>query len=1474
MADGSSARVEELNNKLRTFRDRLVQRDAVVASANEAKNKALAQVERLQHEVDHHKHELKDAQKTIEAWSAKHNSMEVTYEEAKQATETFKEEIALHKKAVTQLEIERDRHLSTVNVLEVQAKEHKEDIKKHQLKHNEYEASQSLLKQDLHRLKEAHKSLSEDLVEKEKRLETLSQKEVELMSMSQEKAILLSRIEYFEGVEEKLKLVQGQANEGQIKVAQQEGKLSELQAQVERARKWERLLETAREENMSLRSKQMELDNMVVNLTRENKKIEYMQEQLGEYDALRHEKMKTDFVMEQMRVENERLKTEGERFEGIEAAMNEVRSQLVEAKARCVKFDEARQHAICELEETRKELKLKTSELSAAKEEEQKARFSAENESLRLKDARKDAHEKMTTAFRNAQNDWAREQSEFEHDIRGLEEELQTTTAVVSELRKELEQSNKMREAANRRCAQLEEQLQEKLSEMFKAKQVSEDLLIANDEKIRVRLDEEHAKMVKMQSEKYESESNAKALLAELQQEKEMRKDERERLTIANRKLAEKNEKSDAKLTSLQEEYTQAQIRWATERGHDQGNIQLLESRIEMLKHGLTEAQEGTTMAEVNMSELRRHSESWKKDQARLRTELRQYEVVKEQFEQQVMSLENDKHVLKEELDGCTRENRALQNAFADLKSASTMSIENLQETIAKNEKLIRTIEDECAKKIEQLNEEKFAYEREISLKTNDLKHLTEKFETYRSNEEQTAKHDAQKINQLKSTVEKLESKCHKLETDIKQQRVEMSHQQITFENTRTRLENTVQQLSSSKEELEGNLKSLNTKFEDKMVESVRLEEIRKSQASKVSELNARLETCMENLSAKSLEADHNLQALEANKKNMQIMLDGSQKERERLQRDLTSITQTHREEAITSRAAITKAEESLRHAKESLEKEVSRCQQELNEMKIFHKASADSWKTSLETLSLQLKEKEASLMTLQKSFDVQVAVHSKMKLRVLSQLEKAGRQVEEKKHATERLAAKAAALETSKNQALSRYEESKKASERRMKEILQQLKAAQEREESVRREVADAKRETNDLRRRVDTAEANVSALKDLQQRCASAEREVDAKNVELAELRNKVWTEQERAQRSESLQKRLDSANEEVRRSTKEAARQREMCSDLRVELKKKEEQLLEAERSAKDELSTTSRRMKNRCETIQSTLDRTMEETDMLRGKVQNLQDQLSSSKLSASASIQDAERVAASALRKIESLTQANQNALVAKKEMQDKMVEMQVRLGTARQEALLIRQQSDEKQSELAASSSHSRRLEAVNEELRKELEAVQEDFREFLSRSTSLMSPQMKSIMFADGSQTKRLLRPLRSGRSPGNTGGLLSAASPSGSLTMSSLKREMSTPIKSAPKSRPAEHVHPWDKQTKDYLYHGGHQNAVSKSTARSTPPVNSKVHISRQGSVDIAMGDGGADVPAGERHHLDVQLAENYNKDLKEGEKLSIDR
>ena len=87
-------------------------------------------------------------------------------------------------------------------------------------------------------------------------------------------------------------------------------------------------------------------------------------------------------------------------------------------------------------------------------------------------------------------------------------------------------------------------------------------------------------------------------------------------------------------------------------------------------------------------------------------------------------------------------------------------------------------------------------------------------------------------------------------------------------------------------------------------------------------------------------------------------------------------------------------------------------------------------------------------------------------------------------------------------------------------------------------------------------------------------------------------------------------------------------------------------------------------------------------------------------------------------------------------------------------------------------------------------------------------------------------------------------------------------------------EHVHPWDKQTKDYLHHGGHQHAVSRSTTQSTPPVNSKVHISRQGSVDFVMGDSGADVPAGERHHLDVQLAENYNKDLKEGEKLSIDR
>ena len=99
-------------------------------------------------------------------------------------------------------------------------------------------------------------------------------------------------------------------------------------------------------------------------------------------------------------------------------------------------------------------------------------------------------------------------------------------------------------------------------------------------------------------------------------------------------------------------------------------------------------------------------------------------------------------------------------------------------------------------------------------------------------------------------------------------------------------------------------------------------------------------------------------------------------------------------------------------------------------------------------------------------------------------------------------------------------------------------------------------------------------------------------------------------------------------------EATRQRELCRDLHVELKKKEEQLLAVERSAKEELSTTSRRLKNRSETIQSTLDRTMEEADMLRGKVQNLQDQLSSSKSSASASIQDAERVAAGALQMIE------------------------------------------------------------------------------------------------------------------------------------------------------------------------------------------------------------------------------------------------
>ena len=102
-------------------------------------------------------------------------------------------------------------------------------------------------------------------------------------------------------------------------------------------------------------------------------------------------------------------------------------------------------------------------------------------------------------------------------------------------------------------------------------------------------------------------------------------------------------------------------------------------------------------------------------------------------------------------------------------------------------------------------------------------------------------------------------------------------------------------------------------------------------------------------------------------------------------------------------------------------------------------------------------------------------------------------------------------------------------------------------------------------------------------------------------------------------------------------------------------------------------------------------------------------------------------------KITSLTAVSSNAHDAMREMQQRMVELQIRLGAARKESKIIKEQSQSKDSEMDELKKSLMEKTRVNDSLLSQLDGIQNDFREFLSRSSTLMTPRASSILDDQG---------------------------------------------------------------------------------------------------------------------------------------------
>ena len=125
-------------------------------------------------------------------------------------------------------------------------------------------------------------------------------------------------------------------------------------------------------------------------------------------------------------------------------------------------------------------------------------------------------------------------------------------------------------------------------------------------------------------------------------------------------------------------------------------------------------------------------------------------------------------------------------------------------------------------------------------------------------------------------------------------------------------------------------------------------------------------------------------------------------------------------------------------------------------------------------------------------------------------------------------------------------------------------------------------------------------------------------------------------------------------------------------------------------------------------------------------------------------------------KISSLTAVSSNAHDAMREMQQRMVELQIRLGAARKESKIIKEQSQSKDSEMGNLKKSLMEKTRVNHSLLSQLDGIQNDFREFLSRSSTLITPPASSILDDQGTglalaleNNISLVRPQLQGNAP-----------------------------------------------------------------------------------------------------------------------------
>eukprot|EP00943_MAST-04B_sp_MAST-4B-sp1_P000786 g786.t1 len=1314
--------------QLHAYREAIIERDATI---NNIKSQHAIVIQQIQHENETIKRELTEEENVKRKFLKDLGT-------AKEENQNVKQRIQILQRETDQLTFQREKDLNTINDLK---KRHKEEQKKKQensiaVRRLEVELNEIANKNSQLEIK--NNSQMEIINDLKSRMETFVEVQEELRTCKNELVALTNKNSFLSTVERELKDAQDEVHQSKMACATLEGRLLENEKKNALINQLEQKMETLQQENNELKSKTHTMSVQIKTLRSLEEEVSTQAQTISSLNDIKEQSIRNSILLERKSSEVDFLKSQMERNSVEKDALQDTKIQLSQKEQACNILEDQLNQLTEETIQLRKELDTCKKEIIECKEKERVVASTYELENHKLQSLQKETQNRISQAFKKAQEEWDEAESKYESDIAENEEEIRSLSATVASLQNELNQSNHIRESANERCQKLESEVNKLHDDLNKLKDESENALIHKDDFYRKKLDSKHEDLIQMQSSQYEAMSKSKTIQAALENEKKMREEERSRLENLLKNSETDLKKLKEKYQEVQDAYTHGQIKWATEKGNLQGQIAMLNNKIDMLTTSFNDAKDGVKIAQESTEEMRTRAEAWKKEQIRLKAEIKELNHKYEAISMEKLKYEDDMRMGKDNIEAKDEEIHILKSSFEQLKSNSTISIKNLESLVEKKELQLKTTTGNYQSKVDEVTSKHAKLQNKLDLLEVEKKNLENTYEQYKKDVYDYKINSKKEKTELVNENNDLRLKLEQTEITLNDCEKQLVGVKETFQTSKVDFNNEILQLRHNVETLTKDLSLLNTRKNEMKVGTARLEENNKSLGNKVEALENIITNNKRILNQKEKE----LQDIKSQyaEKTSQLDMKCQSMERE-LNSKIKILNDTkieYNERVIKRDLALENVQKENTAARRLLENKITDLKHQLKEKEIFHESMKDSFEKNINEAAVRMKKKEVELNELRKKYDTMHVHHTNLKLRVISQLDKARVQLENSESVKRNALLKYEENEKIKHEVENQYKKFKSEMDEVKATLTRQLKHAKEEEKVLTHELNQSRLSINDLKHRVEAAELSINKYKDIEAKYENICREYEESRVEISSLKNQLWNANEKIHVADNLKKRLDDLSNDHRKLTEDLTVKNSTIINLEEKIDKNA-RLYKSKLANYDiETERITRNMQIKVDDTYDMYNRAVEESSSLREQLLQCRSEIDRLKKAMRELSQEKDEIILNQVNKITTLTDVSTNARDAMKEMQQRMSELQSRLGAARKEATMVKVDSEFKENELNALKKSLSEKTRVNNTLVSQLDGIQEDFREFLSRSSTLITPPVHSIL--NENDTKRLL--------------------------------------------------------------------------------------------------------------------------------------